>query len=66
MKKNIGNYDVYLRLILGVVFVSLFATGSLVGGFSYVLLLLGLVLVSTAWFRYCPIYSLFGINTCKK
>jgi hypothetical protein len=32
---------------------------------AYVSMALGAVLVVTAFFRFCPLYRLLGISTCK-
>ena len=58
--KNEGTLDRALRILVGVVLVSLVFVGpqSAWGWVGLVPLLTGLV-------GYCPAYSLFGWNTCK-
>lgn len=62
MKKNVGSVDKVIRVILGLVLLSMFfwVEGSLkwVG-------LVGLVPLLTAFVSFCPLYTLFGINTNK-
>ncbi|HEX6594200.1 MAG TPA: DUF2892 domain-containing protein [Bacillota bacterium] len=63
MKTNVGSTDQVVRIILGVVFLSLFFI--LDGGLKYISLI-GVVLLLSAFIKYCPLYSIFGINTCSK
>jgi len=58
---NVGKTDRLIRFILGIVMLSLVFIGpqTLWG-------LLGLVLILTAAFNFCPIYRLLGMNTCGK
>lgn len=58
---NVGGIDRAGRVIIGVILVTLTAIGK-VGPFGW----LGLILIATGAFRFCPAYSLFGIKTCKK
>ena len=61
--KNVGNLDRTIRLILGVIVLSLFFI--LDGGLRWVSLF-GLVLIGTALIRTCPLYIPFGLSTLKK
>ncbi|MFH1803314.1 MAG: DUF2892 domain-containing protein [Pseudomonadota bacterium] len=68
---NIGNLDRAIRFIVGIVliaapFVAAGDTGFMgaFGGYGWVALLIGAVLVITAAFRFCPAYRLLGIRTC--
>jgi len=59
-KTNLGNIDRLLRLVIGVILIALVFVGPKTPwGW------LGVILVATALLRSCPIYSLFGIKTCK-
>ena len=62
MKKNMGNTDRLIRIVLGLVLVAILifvqSAWRWVG-------LLGIVLVVTALINFCPLYTLFGINTNK-
>jgi O-antigen ligase len=60
MKTNVGGIDRFLRIALGVVLVTLAATGT-VGLWGW----LGLVPLATGLLGWCPPYTLLGINTCK-
>ena len=64
MVRNEGTVDRIIRAVIGVVaLVAAVAVGfGSVGGI--VLLVLGGVLVVTAAVGFCPLYRVFGINTC--
>ncbi|MCM2313349.1 MAG: DUF2892 domain-containing protein [Steroidobacteraceae bacterium] len=61
MNANVGGIDRTLRIVVGVVLFSLFFV--LEGNVRYVGLL-GLVMLATGIFRFCPAYTLLGMNTC--
>jgi hypothetical protein len=65
MKKNVGSIDKIIRLLLAAIFIILFFTNVVVGIFGYILLALAAILILTSVFSFCPIFMLFGINTCK-
>ena len=60
MTYNIGNIDRLLRAGAGVLLIVLAATG-VISVWGY----LGLILLATAAFRFCPAYRLLGVNTCS-
>jgi hypothetical protein len=59
MKKNIGNSDKLIRIVLGLLIIIV------AGYFQSWWALLGVVLVGTAFMRFCGLYTLFSVNTCK-
>ena len=59
-KTNLGNIDRLLRLVIGVILIALVFVGPKTP-WGWI----GVILVATALLRSCPIYSLFGIKTCK-
>lgn len=65
MKKNMGTADRILRLILAVFFYLLYATNTVTGTAGIVLFVLAVVFVVTSLFSFCPLYRLFGVNTCR-
>lgn len=65
MKKNMGNADRGIRIILAAVFAYLYFSGTVTGTVSYVLLAFAAVFVLTSLVSFCPLYPLLGINTCK-
>jgi hypothetical protein len=59
MKKNVGSVDQVVRFIIGAVIIA--------AGYYYNSWwgLLGLLVLATATFSFCPAYVPFGINTCE-
>lgn len=65
MKKNMGNTDRIIRVLLAIVFAALYFTGTVTGTLGLVLLVLGVVFVLTSVVSFCPLYTLFGMKTTK-
>jgi hypothetical protein len=61
MSVNVGGIDRILRIVVGLAVLALFFV--LEGNARY-WALLGFVPLFTGVFRYCPAYSLIGVNTC--
>lgn len=66
MKKNMGNTDKIIRLLLAIVIAALYFTGTLSGVLGIVLLAFAAIFVLTSFVSFCPLYLPFGISTCKK
>ena len=64
MKKNMGNADRIIRLIIAAVFAYLYFGGVVTGTLGIVLAVLGGVFVLTSLISFCPLYTLVGLNTC--
>lgn len=64
---NVGKVDRIVRFLLGLVLVfyviinGVGLSSLFVGG----LFIVGVVLLATAIFSYCPLYNLLGIKTCR-
>ena len=65
MKKNMGNADRIVRLLIAVVVGILFYTNILTGTLGIVLLVIAGVLLLTSFVSFCPLYAPFGISTCQ-
>lgn len=63
MKKNVGQIDRIIRIVLGLGVLSLFFV--LDGGAKWVSLL-GIVFIATGIVSFCPLYLPFGISTKKR
>lgn len=63
MKKNVGNTDKLLRLIVVLIFALLSYFNIVTGLLSYILLGLSVTLLITSFINFCPLYAIFGINT---
>lgn len=69
MTANVGSIDRVLRIVLGLVLIALpfvsnmalFASGTA----TVIAVVVGLVLIGTSAMRFCPLYRIFGIRTCK-
>ena len=57
---NIGTTDRLVRIVAGLALIALALMGQ-IGIWGW----LGLVLLGTAFLKFCPAYTLFGIRTCK-
>ncbi len=64
MKKNLGNIDRIIRVLFAVIVSVLFFTNVVTGTLGIVLIVIGGVLLATSFINFCPIYSIFGINSC--
>ena len=66
MKKNMGNADRIIRVLLSAVFAYLYFSGTVTGIPGIVLVVLGGVFVLTSLVSFCPLYTLVGLNTCPR
>ena len=64
MKKNIGSIDKILRLVLAIVLFTVAYLGMVEGTLAIVAYVAGAVMLFTAFMKSCPLYSIFGINSC--
>jgi len=60
MKTNLGTIERSLRIAVGLLLIILSLTGA-IGLWGWV----GLVPLATGLLRFCPLYRLLGINSCK-
>jgi len=60
LTKNVGTMDRVLRLLIGAALILLTLQGT-IGVWGW----LGLVLIGTAFVKFCPIYKTFGLKTCQ-
>ncbi|WP_165828126.1 MULTISPECIES: YgaP family membrane protein [Rhodovulum] len=60
LSKNVGGIDRILRIVIG----ALMVIAALLGYSNW--LLIGIVPLATGLMSTCPLYSLIGLNTCKK
>jgi hypothetical protein len=66
MKKNMGNADRIIRLLIAAAIAVLYFTHFVTGTVGIVLLVLAAVFVLTSLVSFCPIYAVLGMNTCPK
>ena len=60
MKSNMCNMERIVRAVIGVVLIGATLSG-VIGMWGWV----GVVLLATAAFSFCPLYAMLGIDTCK-
>jgi hypothetical protein len=67
---NVGSLDRRIRFIIGaILLVSPFlppvaAFFAAWGAWKFAVVAVGVVMLATALFRFCPVYTLLGIRTC--
>ena len=66
MRKNMGGIDRTIRIIVALLIGVLTFAGVLHGTLAIILLFFAAVFLLTSFVSFCPVYSLIGINTCKK
>jgi Protein of unknown function (DUF2892) len=60
-KKNVGDADRAIRIMLGLALISLAFVGP-----RTIWGLVGVIPLATAFIRICPFYALLGLSTCPK
>jgi hypothetical protein len=66
MKKNLGNIDKVIRILVAVVIAVLYFTHVISGTLGIILLVLGGVFLLTVIIGTCPIYLTLGLSSRKK
>lgn len=66
MKKNMGSADKLIRVLIAVVIAVLYYLGKIEGTLAIVLMAFAIIFLLTSLVSFCPLYTIFGINTCKK
>ena len=65
MKKNMGNSDGVVRIIVAAILVGLYFSEIVTGTLGIISLIVAGVFALTSLVSFCPLYTLFGIKTCK-
>ncbi|WP_319530379.1 DUF2892 domain-containing protein [uncultured Cohaesibacter sp.] len=60
MTINVGSLDRVLRIIVGVALLAMVFIGP-----QTMWGLIGIVPLATGLFRFCPLYTILGLNTCS-
>jgi hypothetical protein len=63
MPNNVGGVDRGIRLILAIVLLSLALLHAVTGTLAIAAYLVGAIALVTGVIRFCPAWSVFGINT---
>lgn len=62
--KNVGGFDRILRIVVGAaLLIGFFFNGDSTYGWLY---LIGIIPLVTGLMSTCPLYSIFGMNTCPR
>ena len=61
---NVGSIDRVLRLVAGAAVIAFGYMGGLESPWNIVAIGAGSVFVVTALVKFCPLYSILGMNTC--
>jgi Protein of unknown function (DUF2892) len=64
LTKNIGTVDRIIRIVIGVALLAWAIAGMPFHAYSWIGYV-GVVPLLTAFTSFCPIYRLFGANTCR-
>ncbi len=59
-----GSTDKIIRVIIAAIVAVLFLTNVITGTLGIILLVLAGIFVLTSLVSFCPIYAIFGMNTC--
>lgn len=69
MTPNVGTVDRAFRLFMGIILLTApFVTGMALfesGPATTISVIVGVVLIATSAFKFCPAYRILGIRTCK-
>ncbi len=66
MKKNMGNLDKVIRVLIAILIFVLYLTNEISGTVAIILLSLAAVFIITSFISVCPLYLPFGISTRSK
>ena len=66
MTRNLGRIDQYLRIVIGFALLAYVVKDGTLAFVSFVPAIVGLVLVTTAFLSYCPLYAALGVTTRRK
>ena len=65
MKKNMGAADKGIRVLIAIIIALLYYFNIVEGTLAYILMAFAIIFLLTSFISFCPLYTLFGINTCK-
>lgn len=62
-EKNVGSLDRVVRIVVGIAFLAGFALNMVASPLSWLVALVGLILLVTGIAGTCMLYSIIGVNT---
>lgn len=60
-----GSADRIVRILIALLAAYLYYAGIVTGTLGVVLIVVAVVFVLTSLVSFCPLYAIFGINTCR-
>lgn len=66
MKANMGRTDKVIRVFIAVVVGVLYWQGIIEGILAYILMAFAIIFLLTSLISFCPLYTIFGLNTCRR
>ena len=64
MTKNMGGTDRIIRIIVAIIALTLYFTGTLTGTVGIIALVVAGAFLLTSFISFCPLYTILGMNTC--
>jgi hypothetical protein len=61
-EKNVGMIDRIIRIVLGIILIAVFALNMVGAPWSYLVVLIGIIVLATGVFGTCALYSLIGMG----
>ena len=65
MIKNVGQTDKIVRIVVALILAALDYFEVVKGAFSWILSVVAIILLVTAFINFCPVYKLLGKSTCS-
>ncbi|MBO6792397.1 MAG: DUF2892 domain-containing protein [Balneolaceae bacterium] len=65
MKKNMGTTDRVIRIVIALIFAALYFSNVINDTVAMILSFIALIFIFTSAVSFCPLYKIFGIQTCK-
>lgn len=66
MKTNMATLDKTIRIIIAIIIGYLYYNGTISGTLGIILMVFAAIFLLTSIISFCPLYTIFGIKTCKK
>jgi hypothetical protein len=66
MKANVGFVDMFIRIFLGIVMIGMAVANVFPAPWGMIIGIVGIVPLATGLMKFCPLYTLLGINTKGK
>jgi len=61
-----GTLDKTIRIIIAIIIGYLYYNGTISGTLGIILMVFAAIFILTSIISFCPLYTIFGIKTCKK